>query len=93
VASRRQLTPPRFDKPAFSRFSQNCEPLIVVEIFGKIVKRQVCVCVKNGVSCRQLRVAIFLLDNDKLQILSEDIEVGVFFKGNLEGRSRMYPIH
>ena len=28
-------------KPAFSRFSQNCEPLIVVEIFGKIVKRQV----------------------------------------------------
>jgi len=36
--SRRQLTPV-FDKPAFSRFSQNCEPLIVVEIFGKIVKR------------------------------------------------------
>jgi len=32
----------RFYKPAFSRFSQNCEPLIVVEIFGKIVKRQVC---------------------------------------------------
>ena len=32
----------RFDKPTFSRFSQNCEPLIVVEIFGKIVKRQVC---------------------------------------------------
>jgi hypothetical protein len=35
-------THPVFDKPAFSRFSQNCEPLIVVEIFGKIVKRQVC---------------------------------------------------
>ena len=33
----------RFEhKHAFSRFSQNCEPLIVVEIFGKIVKRQVC---------------------------------------------------
>jgi len=42
--SRRQLTPV-FDKPAFSRFFQNCEPLIVVEIFGKIVKRQVC---QNG---------------------------------------------
>jgi len=39
--SRRQLTPV-FDKPAFSRFPQNCEPLIVVEIFGKIVKRKVC---------------------------------------------------
>jgi len=38
---RRQLTPV-FDKPAFSRFSQNCEPRFVVEIFGKIVKRQVC---------------------------------------------------
>ena len=35
-------TPPVFDTPAFLRFSQNCEPLIVVEIFGKIVKRQVC---------------------------------------------------
>jgi len=42
--SRRQLTPV-FDKPAFSRFSQNCEPRFVVEIFGKIVKRQVC---QNG---------------------------------------------
>ncbi len=39
--SRRQLTPV-FDKPAFSRFPQNCEPLFVVEIFGEIVKRQVC---------------------------------------------------
>ena len=38
----RGLLTPVFDKPAFSRFSQNCEPLIVVEIFGKIVKRQVC---------------------------------------------------
>jgi len=36
--SRRQLTTV-FDKPAFSRFSQNCEPLLVVDIFGKIVKR------------------------------------------------------
>ena len=35
-------SPPFWHKPAFSRFSQNCEPLIVVEIFGKIVKRQVC---------------------------------------------------
>jgi len=42
--SRRQLTPV-FDKPAFSRVSQNCEPLIVVEIVGKIVKMQVC---QNG---------------------------------------------
>ena len=40
ASSRRQLAPV-FDKPAFSRFSQN-EPLIVVEIFGKIVKRPVC---------------------------------------------------
>jgi len=31
-----------FPKPAFSRFSQTCEPLILVKIFGKIVKRQVC---------------------------------------------------
>jgi len=29
-------------KPAFSRFSQKGEPRFVVEIFGKIVKRQVC---------------------------------------------------
>ena len=48
--SRRQLTP-HFYKPAFSRFSQSCEPLIVVEIVGKIVKRPVC---QNGVSCRRL---------------------------------------
>ncbi len=33
---------PIFDKPAFSRFSQNCEPRFVVEIIGKIVKRQIC---------------------------------------------------
>jgi len=36
--SRRQLTPV-FDEPAFSRFSQI---RLVVHIFGKIVKRQVC---------------------------------------------------
>jgi hypothetical protein len=39
--SRRQLIP-LFDKPSFSRFSQKCEPRFVVEIIGKIVKRQVC---------------------------------------------------
>ncbi len=39
--SRRQLIP-LFDKPAFSRFSQLFQPRIVVHIFGKIVKRQVC---------------------------------------------------
>jgi len=39
-SSRRQLTP--VYKPAFSRFVQNFEPLSVVKIFGKIVKRQVC---------------------------------------------------
>ena len=35
-------THPLFDKPAFSRFSQKGEPRFVVEIIGKIVKRQVC---------------------------------------------------
>ena len=49
--SRRQLIP-LFDKPAFSRFSQKGEPRFVVEIIGKIVKRQVCQ--KRGMSCRQL---------------------------------------
>ena len=39
--SRRQLIP-LFDKPAFSRFSPKGEPRFVVEIIGKIVKRQVC---------------------------------------------------
>ncbi len=34
LTSRRQLIAV-FDKPAFSRFSQNCEPLVVDEIFGK----------------------------------------------------------
>ncbi len=43
--SRRQLIP-IFDKPAFSRISLHSEPRIVVKIFGKFVKRQVCV--KNG---------------------------------------------
>ncbi len=36
---------PIFDNPAFSRFSQKGEPRFVVEIIGKIVKRQVC---QNG---------------------------------------------
>jgi len=40
-------THPRFDKPAFSRFSQNCEPLIVVEIVGKIVVKAG-LCQKRG---------------------------------------------
>ncbi len=39
--SRRQLIP-IFDKPAFSRISLNSKPRIVVKIFGKFVKRQVC---------------------------------------------------
>jgi hypothetical protein len=39
--SRRQLIR-IFDKPAFSRYSQKCEPRFVVEIIGNIVKRQVC---------------------------------------------------
>jgi hypothetical protein len=39
--SRRQLTP-ILDKPAFSRIHRNLEPRIVVEIFGKFVKKQVC---------------------------------------------------
>jgi len=44
VTKQPSATHPRFwHKPAFSRFSQNCEPLIVAEISGEIVKRQVCV--------------------------------------------------
>ncbi len=39
--SRRRLVP-ILDKPAFSRIPLNSEPRIVVEIFGKFVKRQVC---------------------------------------------------
>ncbi len=39
--SRRQLVP-ILDKPAFSRIPLNSEPRIVVKIFGKFVKRQVC---------------------------------------------------
>jgi len=35
-------THPVFDKPAFSRFSQIFQPLLVVHSFMKIVKRQVC---------------------------------------------------
>ena len=38
-------THPRFDKLAFSRFSQLFQPRLVVHSFGKIVKRQV---FKNG---------------------------------------------
>jgi len=40
-------TRPRFDKPAFSRFSQLFQPRLVVHSVGKIVKRQVCVCQKR----------------------------------------------
>ncbi len=33
---------PHFDKPAFSRIPENCEPQIVVEMFEEFVKRRVC---------------------------------------------------
>jgi len=49
--------PPRFDKPAFSRFSQIFQPRLVVHSFGKIVKRQVC----RGVSCRRLLLSTILI--------------------------------
>ena len=49
-------THPLFDKPAFSRFSQLFQPRIVVHLFGKIVKSQVCQ--KMGMSCRRLVVTL-----------------------------------
>ena len=58
VQSSRVPLIPNFDKPAFSRFSQNGEPRFVVEIVGKIVKRQVCQ--KEGRVAHAWRYHVFL---------------------------------